>query len=347
MSYQLGIDALNLKPTSRVARTECNDNDEIIRHYTGRDPRVDPTAWHAFNERIDMDFIFNTPDISPPWEQRGRITDMGHAEFVEGGTDFHLATESPFKDADEVLAFNAIDEYGLDDLDQLTAQFEDLYQRSLTDCPYMVVPGGYYRTIVSGAIAIFGWDRLLEAAAVDPQRFGKCVLGSIADFSVHVAKAWARTSAPYFLTHDDMVWTAGPFMNPKLYREYIFPRYAQIWKIIHDAGKRVLYCADGTYDMFVDDLIDAGADGFLFEPSNDLDKLIKRCGGTYVLMGGADCRTLTFGTRADIKREMTTIYDKIRDVPGFFFTTGNHLPANIPLENLIYYFDLCEELGQR
>lgn len=347
MSYQIGFDALNMRPTPRVGRTEYNDNEEIIRHLTGRPDGASAAAWHEFNRLTHMDFLFNTPDIDPPWEKRGRVTDMGHAEFVEGGADFHTASASPFQSADDVLDFNAVEEYGLDDLDRLTAYCERVYQSAQADCSYMVIPGGYYRTLISGAIAIFGWERLLEALAQDPVRFGERVLGSIGDYSVHVARAWAGTSAPFFLTHDDMVWTAGPFMNPRMYRQYVFTRYAEIWKIIHAAGKKVLYCADGTYDMFLEDLIDAGADGFLFEPSNNLDKMLRIAGGTHVLMGGADCRTLTFGSKADIKTELTALFDRIRDVPGFFFCTGNHLPSNIPLDNLVYYYELCEELMVR
>jgi uroporphyrinogen-III decarboxylase len=99
--------------------------------------------------------------------------------------------------------------------------------------------------------------------------------------------------------------------------------------------------------MFLDDLIEAGADGFCFEPGNDLETLVRRCGQTHVLMGGADCRTLTFGTRDDIERELRWALDLAKPCPGFFFAIGNHLPANVPLENALHYFALIEELGRR
>jgi phosphoglycolate phosphatase-like HAD superfamily hydrolase len=36
-----------------------------------------------------------------------------------------------------------------------------------------------------------------------------------------------------------------------------------------------------------------------------------------------------------------------RDCPGYFFAVGNHIPPEVPVENLVYYFDLCQELGRR
>lgn len=346
MSYEVGRAALNLEWTERIARTEYNDNWEIVRHFTGKDPREHPEANREFNDAVHLDFLWHTNDGPVDWSQRGRVTDMGHAWYVEDGSDFRPAVESPFKTAGEVLAFNAVEEYGLPPFDDLVAFYEDVYQ-GLQRANDQVVPGGYYRTIVSGAIAAFGWEMLLLAAGEDPERFGRDVLGSFFEFSLHHYHAWARTSIECFICHDDMVWSQGPFMRPAFYRQYIFPRYRELWRPLREAGKKVLFTTDGKFDMFLDDLIEAGADGFCFEPGNDLETLVRRCGQTHVLMGGADCRTLTFGTRDDIERELRWALDLAKPCPGFFFAIGNHLPANVPLENALHYFALIEELGRR
>ena len=36
-----------------------------------------------------------------------------------------------------------------------------------------------------------------------------------------------------------------------------------------------------------------------------------------------------------------------RDCPGFFLAVGNHIPANVPVENAIYYNQCYEELAWR
>jgi len=347
MSYELGIAALNLQWTDRVARTEYNDNWEIVRHFTGRDPRQDWSATRDFNDAIHLDYLWSINDGPVPWGERGRVTNMGHAVYMEDGSDYHQHAASPFTSADDVLAFNAVREYGLPNFTELVAYYDRWYRDNQAANPNQVVSGGYYKTMVSGAIEAFGWERLLEAAGDDQERFGEDVLGSIFELSLHHYKAWAETSIEVFMCHDDMVWTAGPFMNPDFYRRYIFPRYKELWAPLRAAGKRVLYCSDGTFDMFYDDIAAAGADGFCFEPTNDLELLVRKYGQTHVLMGGADCRTLSFGTLADIERELRDVFTLARTCPGFVFATGNHLPANIPLEHALRYFDLIEELAPR
>jgi len=346
MSYRIGKAALNLQRTERVARTEYNDNWEIIRYYTGKDPRPHPEAEREFNDAIHLDFLWRTNDGPVPWEERGRTTDMGHATYVADGSDRREPQASPFATVEEVLAFNAANEYGLPDFAELTAYYQSWYQREQA-ANDQVIPGGYYRTLISGAIAAFGWEMLLLAAGEDGDRFGEEVLGSFFELSLHHAEAWAETSIEFFMCHDDMVWTQGPFMRPDSYRRYVFPRYQEIWRPLKEAGKRILYTSDGTFDMFLDELIEAGADGFCFEPTNDLEKLVSRCGKTHALIGGMDCRTLTFGTMEDIERELRWVLEVTKDCPGFMLAIGNHLPANIPLENAVHYLELVEELGGR
>lgn len=346
MSYEIGKAALNGQWTPRVARFEYMSNWQVIRHFTGKDPRTDPQAHKEFNDAMHLDFCWSTNDGPANWGARGRVTDMGHAVWLEDGSDYRLSGESPFKSAEEVLAFDAVAEYGLPDFDELVSSYEQWYRQAQA-ANDQVVTGGYYKTIVSGAIAAFGWEMLLEAAGTDPQRFGEQVLGSFFEYSLHHYRAWAETSIEFFMCHDDMVWSAGPFMHPDLYRTYIFPRYQELWHPLREAGKKVLFTTDGTFDMFLDDLIAAGADGFCFEPSNDLELLVRRCGQTHALLGGADCRTLTFGASDDIERELRWVFEVTRNCPGFLFGVGNHFPANIPLKNAIRYFELAEQLGKR
>ncbi len=355
MSYDVGRAALNLQWTPRIARTEYMSNWAVVRHFTGKDPGEDPEAWtyftaevwKEFNDAVHLDFLWSTHDGPVDWEERGRFTDLGHAVFLEDGSDYRESKESPFRGAEDVLAFDAAEEYGLvPSFDELVEFYEQWYRhhQAIHD---QVVPGGYYRTLISGAIAAFGWERMLEAAGTDVARFGEKVLGSIFEIAMYHHKAWAQTSIEFFVCHDDMVWTQGPFIHPDFYRTYLFPRYRELWDVLHAAGKKVLFTSDGTFEMFLDDLIEAGADGFCFEPSNDLELLVRRCGHTHVLVGGADCRTLTFGTKDDIERELRWVFGLARDCPGFVFCAGNHFPANIPLANALHYFELVEQLGDR
>jgi len=263
---------------------------------------------------------------------------MGHAEFLEGGIDRRDTVACPFRSVDEVLAFDAVKEYGLPDFDELVRYYEQSYQSGQRANPNQVLTAGYYKTIVSGAIEAFGWDMLLAAAA-DRGRFAR-VLDSIFELAMHHFRAWARTSAPVFIDHDDFVWTAGPFMHPSFYRAEIIPRYRRLWEVLHEAGKIVLFCSDGNWTVFTDDIAAAGADGFIFEPMTDLDYAVERYGQTHVIVSSkVDCRTLTFGGKEDIRAEVDATLPLARACPGFVFAVGNHIPSNVPVDNALFYFD--------
>ena len=187
---------------------------------------------------------------------------------------------------------------------------------------------------------------LLEAAA-DRRRFDRVIEGFFR-LSLHHYRAWAKTSIEVFICHDDMVWTQGPFMHPDFYRTSIFPRYRKLWDVLRETGKIILYCSDGTWTEFVDDIADAGASGFIFEPTTSLDYVVERYGKTHAILGSkVDCRTLTFSTREAIQREIDETLTLAKNCPGFMFAVGNHIPSNVPVENALFYFDYLSKHWNR
>lgn len=335
MSYKLGMDTLNLRPTPRLAHTEYCSHAELIKTVTG-----EKAGWLTpkFCDAWDIDFFWHTNDGPVNWANVGRTTDMGHAEFLDAGSDKRQSKPSPFTDPEQVLEFDAVQEYGLPDTAELTQFYDRHYRDGRKKHPEQVFTGGYYKTIVSGAIEAFGWDMLLEAAA-DRERFAR-VLDSFFRLSLHHYQAWAKTSCEVFICHDDMVWTSGAFVAPEFYRQTIFPRYRELWAVLKKAGKKLLFCSDGNWTQFIDDIAAAGADGFIFEPMTDLDQMVAKYGKTHVIVSSkVDCRTLTFGTKAQIQAEIDASLKLARNCSGFMFAVGNHIPCNVPIENALFYMD--------
>lgn len=340
MSYDIGMSAIRLESPARLGHSEYCSNYALVRAVTGTDPRTDGSAWGKFQDAWELDFLWVTNDGPRGW--KGRVTDMGHAEFLEGGIDRRDHVHYPFQTVEDVWSFDAVEEYGLTPMDELVDYYDRTYTSSQAAHPNQIYTGGYYKTIVSGAIQAFGWDMLLEAAA-DQRRFDR-VLESFFRLTMHHVQAWAKTSCEVFIQHDDMVWTEGAFMHPDFYRSAIFPRFKQLWDVLREAGKTILFCSDGDFTEFVDDIADAGADGFIFEPLTDLDTVVERYGKTKVIVGSKlDCRTLTFGTPDKIRHEVDETLKIAKDCPGFFFAVGNHIPSNVPVDNALYYFDYLSQ----
>ena len=332
MSRQLALDTINLNPTPRLAHTDYSMgyHKDYIRKVTGLDPATDWTAEGRFNDLWNMDFLWSTDDgLHADWARRGRATDMGHAAYASDGSDQHAPARCPFETPEEVWDFDPAKEYGLPDFQAQVAAYKQQQQNAIKNCPEQLVTGGYYKTIVSGAIAAFGWDMLLLAAS-EPDKMEK-VLDRFFRFTLFHMEAWARTSAPAIIQHDDFVWTAGPFMNPDFYRQAIIPRYADLWKPLHKAGKKVLFCSDGLFTMFAEDVVKAGADGLIFEPCNDFGWMVERFGQTTCLVGSAvDCRDMTFNRWDTVRGQMDCTFAAARRCKGLIFAVGNHIPGNVP-----------------
>ncbi|NLB95745.1 MAG: hypothetical protein GX785_08555 [Armatimonadetes bacterium] len=340
MSRELALDTIYLRPTSRLAHTDysLSYHTEYIREKTGLDP-ASQEAHRRFYDFWGMDFLWGTNDgLHVNWGARGRVTDMGHAVYASDGSDRRAPARCPFETVDEVWAFDAVAEYGLPDFDAQVQAYEQLVQNARRAWPDQLTAGGYYRTIVSGAIATFGWEMLLLGAAnvsrMEP------VFDSFYRYTRHHMEAWAKTSVEVVIQHDDFVWAEGAFMHPDIYRKVIIPRYAELWKPLRAAGKKVLFCSDGDYTEFAEEIVEAGADGLIFEPFVDFGWAAERFGSSHCLVGSfTDCRDMAFGTWDQVRASMDRTFEVARKCKGVIFAVGNHLPPNIPKAMMDRYIE--------
>ena len=348
MARQLALDAVCLKPTERLAHTDYSleYHKNLVYKMTGLDPSH-PDAYRKYYDACGIDFLFGTNDgLHGAWGERGRAMDMGHAVYAADGSDMRVAKPCPFTTPEDVWAFDAVGEYGLPDFNEQIAAYEEIIQNARVKYPEQLSTGGYYKTIISGAIAAFGWEMLLLGAS-DQAKMEK-VLDSIFRYALYHMEAWAKTSAEVIIQHDDFVWTNGPFMHPDFYRRAIIARYAELWKPLHAAGKKVLFCSDGNFMELAKDIALAGADGFIFEPMNDFGFMVSNFGKTLTLVGSyVDCRDMTFGKWERVKSDMDRTFLAAQECAGLIFAVGNHLPANIPQDMMEQYLSYFEDNRQR
>jgi uroporphyrinogen-III decarboxylase len=212
--------------------------------------------------------------------------------------------------------------------------------------PDAVFPGGFYNSVFTWNIITFGWELFMLAAKTDPVRFER-ILDQFTDISMMVAEAHIRAEVPIFLCHDDIVWASGPVFSPAWMREKIFPRLKRLWAPLREAGIKVLFCSDGNFDEFLDDLAEAGAEGFILEPLTDLKRIVERYGRSHVIIGNVDSRILQYGSPDEIRAEVKRCADLGRGCPGYFFAVGNQIPYTVPIPSIECYLEAIEQYGKR
>ncbi len=352
MSYENGMSALNLEITKRVPRTEYSATMhwDLLQKVTGikvnenssNDVKI--KAKKVFMKKWKYDL--NWSILVHNQVLGNKRTKMGHAEYAAGGTDYDDDIKTLFDNPVQALDFDPIAEYGIPDKNRWKEKFEEHYKKNCEDNPDCVNMTGIYITLMSGLIEIFGWDMLLLASGINPEKFGQ-LTNRYAEWMQHYFEALAEADVPVVMVHDDIVWTSGAFINPDWYRKYIFPNYRKYFAPLIESNKKILFTSDGNYTEFIDDIADCGITGFILEPTTDMEYIAENYGQTHVFIGNADTRILLSGSKKEIRAEVERCMDIGKNCPGFIMAVGNHIPANTPVENAMYYNKVYEELCWR
>jgi hypothetical protein len=353
MSYADAWSAVNLEMPPRVPRTEYSAEYyhwELLARVTGlpvtaASPQAErAAATRAFMQAWDYGLRWATLIASDAFGKYR--ADLGHAAYASDASDQHDAAGSFFTSPEEVLNFDPREKLPTLNRAEITARFSRHYADNCAAYPDAVNMTGIYITALSGLIELFGWDLLLLAAGDDAEKFGE-VMNRYAEWNLPHFLALADSAAPVVMIHDDFVWTSGAFLPPAWYREYLFPNLKKMLAPLRDAGKKILFTADGNYTDFIDDVANAGVHGFILEPTTDMAQIAERYGKTHVIVGNADTRILLTGSRADIRNEVARCLAIGKNCPGYFLAVGNHIPANTPVENALYYNECYMEMRGR
>jgi hypothetical protein len=351
MSYQDGWDALNLRMPSRVPRTEYSLEWHwaVARSVTGMnvngqsDQETKQRASRALIKAFNYDFIWSVLIHKQVFGDKR--TDMGHAVYAGDGSDFTSIGKPLFDDPDEALKMDPWTMYGHVDEGKAVKDFNEDYKRNCEAYPNAVNMTGIYVTCISGLLEIFGWDMLLLAAGIDPEAFG-AMTDRYAEWMQQYFNALAKSESKVVMIHDDIVWTHGAFIHPDWYRRFVFPNYKKLFAPLREAGKIIMYTSDGNFTQFIDDIAPY-VNAFVMEPTTDMAYIADRYGKTHAFVGNADTRILLSGTKESIRAEVKRCMDIGKKYPGYFLAVGNHIPENTPVDNVLYYNEVYEELSKR
>ncbi|MEM1507377.1 MAG: uroporphyrinogen decarboxylase family protein [Candidatus Bathyarchaeia archaeon] len=250
------------------------------------------------------------------------------------------------KSINEVLDFDPFSEWNIPSQEDLAEHFREVHREYQSTYRSQLVPGGTYHTCLMWLIKMFGLNYVVKAAYMDPKGFEK-LLGRFGNLSLLEAKAWSQTDIKAFISHDDICSTRGPFFPMNWMRRYIFPWYNRVWSELKSKGIVVLFCTDGDMTPIMDDISEAGADGFIIEECSNLSLIAEKYGNDKVIVGGVDIGRLTYGTVSDVVIEVKRCLKIAGSYPGYFINVSGSIPDNVPLTNLEAYFKAVKKYGRK
>jgi uroporphyrinogen-III decarboxylase len=148
---------------------------------------------------------------------------------------------------------------------------------------------------------------------------------------------------------DDYADNHGPFMSPKMFREYELPNLKKIVEIGKKRGMPVLFHSDGNIYPILDDIVSAGVDGLhpIELGTMDLGDVKERYGERLCLFGNVDCRyVLPYGNEEDVRKDVRRCIDAAGRGGGYVLTSSNSIHANVRVENVYTMVDEARRYGR-
>ena len=251
---------------------------------------------------------------------------------------------SPLENADMTgKPWNEARDYS--DEERLYQEFRAQYPAAWGDKPPAdEAPGvGFYNSTFMWPLLVFGWENFM-AICLEPE-FER-VMDEFAEINRRVFRVFARLPVRWVCSHDDIVTSRGPVCSPAWMYKHVFPRYEELWGLVRDAGKEVVFMADGCMDAHVDDILACGARGVITEPYTDFKAAARRHHNAF-LAGEGDNRVLMRNDPAEIRRMVESMAETARMSNGYMMCIGNHIPWNVPPHAVRRYLDLSAELAYR
>ncbi|MFH0965484.1 MAG: uroporphyrinogen decarboxylase family protein [Planctomycetota bacterium] len=364
MRRERALAAIRLEPTDRIPHWESLSNPSFEQAHTGIDPWEHPRL--ARKRLLEMLPI----DVGGVPESDERIQKLPDGELTfedsEGrkqarwgtGKTWHWDWGHRFRSIEDALAYDPLEDMDLRgkglvadydyrlSVEELAAQFQSELDadRQATGELALVIPS-FYNTLFMWPLLTFGWELMLELGALHQEAM-KRLLAQFAELSRKAFQAWAKTDTEAFVSHDDICFARGPVFRPEWLREMIYPYYEEFWGYLRANGTKVIFISDGNVDLVADDIFACGADGIRSEPYTDW-RAMGRKHPDKAMIGDGDNRALMTNDRGAIRKMVKNMADFGKDLPGYFFGIGNHIPWNVPVEAVQAYFEASQEFGTR
>ena len=342
----------------RMAHWEHWSNPDAETYLTGIDYYKHPQLC-----RLKLKELYPELDLGIPQTDEPKLTpeeqgDKGKGRWGDSYRDHWQQQEASqrFSSREEMLSFSPLAQgdfsgWGVVESSDFRDE-EAIYERYRKGYPIEwgdQAPEGssassyFYNTMFMWPMLTFGYENFLSLC-LEPE-FDR-IMDEFAEINRRVFRSFARLPINFVVCHDDIVLSTGPVCSPKWMHKYIFPRYEELWDILKQAGKEVIFMVDGCVDAFVDDVMACGARGIISEPFTDYKSIAKRYENCFIA-GEGDNRVLMRNDAGEIRAMVESMVETGRMSDGYMMCIGNHLPFNVPGEAIKLYLDLSRELAHR
>lgn len=192
-----------------------------------------------------------------------------------------------------------------------------------------------------------GFERACTVFYDDPAWAHEMLDSIVEHMLTTMGRALRDVEIDWFRWHEDYAFKAGPMVSPRIFREFLLPRYRCINDVLRSHRIDIIFLdSDGDIRVLLPLLIEAGVNGVLpLECAAGMDPVALRreYGHALLMQGGIDKRPLAHDKK-DIEEELLSKLPPVLNEGGWIPHVDHFVPPDVSYENWLFYLDLKRRL---
>ncbi len=164
-----------------------------------------------------------------------------------------------------------------------------------------------------------------------------CITRALKDIRADGAMFW-----------EDMAFKSGSLISPKMFRQFMMPRYKVITELLRSKGIDIIFVdSDGGLNQLIPLWLESGINFFWpleCAAGNDAVELRKKYGKDVILGGNIDKRAL-LKDKSVIREEILSKVPYLLETGGYFPSVDHFVPPDVPFENYVYLINTLREVA--
>ncbi len=277
-----------------------------------------------------------------------RLSDDGKTAYDWWGVGFSTEEEGYFLNDSPLAATKDLDAFPWPDPDA-PHLLDDAARRIAEDGGQHFVAPNFGFALFERAYSLRGFDTFLMDMPLDPD-FTADLLDRIVAIQRRLIERFLALGVDGVYFGDDYGAQKGTLISPRMWRQVIKPRLAQLFAPVRAAGLPVIMHSDGDIAPILPDLVEIGLTTLNPAQPEVIDHAWARAtfGERLAYYGGVSTQTvLPYGTPAEVK---AAVAEAIRLLApggtGLVIGPSHRMMLDIPLENIAALLEAFAELGE-
>lgn len=200
------------------------------------------------------------------------------------------------------------------------------------------------------AWAVTSMPKIMMQFATEPEQ-AAYVLDRLTEDKLILTRRFVEAGVDSISCGDDVGMQDRMMMSPDMWRQWLKPRWAKVWKTAKEMSPEVqiFYHSDGMIEPIIPDLIAMGLD--ILNPVQpecmDPAKLKREYGDHLAFWGCVGTQTtFPFGTPEEMKATIKHLIETVGEGGGLFLQPTHVLEPEVPPANVVAFFEACDEYGR-